>query len=425
MSDVEFRAVDRLAGIGIVYAYAAKAGPWIFLTGHEAFDFEKGLASEVEGPENFPSFGKPRLHREASFIIGRMRRILESFGSALKHSVRVDQYYPIPGAVFAYQATRHIEFGDYIPPSTSVMMERCLGANSHISTSMVAVVPDGKTKIEHIFPKEVALPLGSGFVPAVVCNDFVFVAGQMAADEANVDPSVMIPPRRHWGGASPIRRQTEFVIKKRLEPALVAAGSSIRNAVKAQIYVDRVAHIPDVLDVWNKFFEGASCAVTVVPTKGYAEMDGLIEINLIGLRDGAKRKKEVIPTNLPPMAAYGPCVRAGEFVFPSGLMAVGTDGRVAGFGHSANFDSLSHAAQQQAATVLAYADMIAAAAGTAMKNAVRAQYFMNDVREFPGVAMAWMDRYGRHPHPFVTVQLPEALPAPGAALVADFWIYAP
>src|SRR6516164_3108987 len=38
-----------LVGSAINYAYAVKAGPWVFLNGHEAFDFERGLAPEVEG----------------------------------------------------------------------------------------------------------------------------------------------------------------------------------------------------------------------------------------------------------------------------------------------------------------------------------------------------------------------------------------
>src|SRR5215831_15699101 len=39
----------RLVGSAINFAYAVKAGPWVFLNGHEAFDFERGLAPEVEG----------------------------------------------------------------------------------------------------------------------------------------------------------------------------------------------------------------------------------------------------------------------------------------------------------------------------------------------------------------------------------------
>src|SRR6267142_1817243 len=125
MANIEVRAVESLAGTGVSYAYAVKAGQWLFLTGHEAFDFATGHAPEVEGHAGFPSFGAT----------------LAEFGSDFRHSVRVDQYYPLFEAVRAYQLARHGEFGDYIPPSTSVLMERLFKADSHISMSMIAVVP--------------------------------------------------------------------------------------------------------------------------------------------------------------------------------------------------------------------------------------------------------------------------------------------
>ena len=108
---LEMRTVEGLAGTALHYAYAVKAGQWLFLTGHEAFDFAGGPAPEVEGPAGFPSFGAPRLKREAQFILKRMRETLAQFGSDFRHSVRVDQYYPVFEAVRAYQLARHGEFG--------------------------------------------------------------------------------------------------------------------------------------------------------------------------------------------------------------------------------------------------------------------------------------------------------------------------
>ena len=61
---------------------------------------------------------------------------------------------------------------------------------------------------------------------------------------------------------------------------------------------------------------------------------------------------------------------------------------------------------------------------TAMANVLRAQYFVSEVTAFPGIAMAWASRFAGQPHPFVCIQTPPAMPAPGAALIADFWIYA-
>src|SRR5262245_1055739 len=41
------KSVERLAGSATSYAYAVKAGPFVFLNGHEAFDFEQGLSPDV------------------------------------------------------------------------------------------------------------------------------------------------------------------------------------------------------------------------------------------------------------------------------------------------------------------------------------------------------------------------------------------
>jgi hypothetical protein len=135
MAGIEVKAVDNLLGTPFPYAYAIKAGPWLFLTGHEAFDFASGTPPEVTGPPGFPLYGLPRSRREGDFILQRMRRILREFGSDLPHAVRLDQYYPNPQAVAAYHHSRHAEFRDYIPPSTSVVMERCFAADATISTS--------------------------------------------------------------------------------------------------------------------------------------------------------------------------------------------------------------------------------------------------------------------------------------------------
>ena len=115
---------------------------------------------------------------------------------------------------------------DYIPPSTSVVMERCFSARSTISTSLIAVMPEAGYEIRKVYTPGVASAPTSGFVPAVVCNDFVFVAGQMAHNPGTgLDPRVVVPDHSAWAGI-PIRKQTEFLILEKLKPALEAAGSS-------------------------------------------------------------------------------------------------------------------------------------------------------------------------------------------------------
>jgi enamine deaminase RidA (YjgF/YER057c/UK114 family) len=164
--------------------------------------------------------------------------------------------------------------------------------------------------------------------------------------------------------------------------------------------------------------------MTLVPATDYSSTEGLLEINLIALKNGAIRKKQVVPIDVPPGAAYGPCVRAGELVFPSAFMAVGRDGRVAMAEQGPAFDAVSLAGQVQADVVHGYAAVVCGAVGVGPANVVRAQYFMTDIRDFAGVAAAWAARYP-HPQPFAAVQIPGPLPPNGACLIGDFWIYAP
>src|SRR5215471_19060013 len=203
------KSVERLAGSGTRFAYAVKAGPWIFLNGHEAFDFERGLAPEVEGPVGSRLSGRPPLRREADYILKRMRSTLKEFGADLANAVRVDQYYTSGQAVHAYHLARFAEFGGYIPPSTSIIMPRCFTQRTNIHTCMIAVAPGKNWAIEKIALPGEAIS-ASGYSPAVVVNDFVFVAGNQAfVESGELGPGVAMPPARNWGGESGARAQPQ------------------------------------------------------------------------------------------------------------------------------------------------------------------------------------------------------------------------
>src|SRR5258705_10502482 len=150
----------------------------------------------------------------------------------------------------------------------------------------------------------------------------------MAQENGELPPSVRIRPTAQWGGQTGFRRQVAYVIKQRLEPSLKAAGSALEGSLKAQAYIRGVENFPDFMDVWSQHFRDIPCALTVVPAKDYATTEGMVEINLIALKTGATRRKQVVAVDLPALATLGPCVRAGELVFPSGLLPVGADGAV-------------------------------------------------------------------------------------------------
>jgi enamine deaminase RidA (YjgF/YER057c/UK114 family) len=229
-------------------------------------------------------------------------------------------------------------------------------------------------------------------------------------------------PHYFWSTELPIRRQAESALKK-IESTLNAAGTSLANCVKAQVHIGGAENFPDFLDVWNAHVGGAPAALTVTPAKAFSAAEIMVSINYILLRDGARRRKEIVRADIPQMASYSPAVRAGEFVFSPGLLPMTREGTVAGLSQGEHFEGLCLRSQLQANTIYDHAEAIAKAAGTDMRNVVRIDYWVSDIREFPGVALAWAGRYGNAPHPFACVVTPR-LPAPGATVMAAFWFYA-
>jgi enamine deaminase RidA (YjgF/YER057c/UK114 family) len=420
-ASIETRTAEHLVGSAINYAYAVKAGPFVFLNGHEGYDFDAGVVPAVAGAPGFPEYGKPGLRREADFIFERMGRILKSFGTDFAHSVRLDQYYMEADAVRAYHLARFAALGRYVPPSTSILTDGSFGGKSNMTTSLVAVVPDPQWELKGVYPDSARVSALSGYAPAVVVNDFVFAAGAGPEEKDMLDPSPPTGPHRRWGSELPIRRQAESALK-RIEGTLKAAGTSLANCLKAQVHIAGAENFPDFLDVWNEHVGALPAALTVTPAKGFASLEMILEINYILLKDGAARKKEIIRADIPEMASYSPAVRAGELVFSPGLLPMTRDGTVAGLVQGDHFQGLGLRSQLQANTIYDHAEAIATAAGTSMRNVVRIDYWVSDIREFPGVALAWAGRYGKTPHPFACVVTPK-LPAPGAAVMADFWFY--
>ena len=417
------RTTEHLVGSAVNHAYAVKAGPFVFLNGHESYDFTAGVVPAVAGAPGFPEYGKPGLRREADYVLERMGQILKSFGTDLAHGVRLDQYYhraecgsrlsPRP-----FRRARQIHPTQHFDDHRALL--RRTEHHGDVRSSRYCRTRNGRSKGS--IPKDAAFFAYSGYAPAVVTNDFVFAAGAGpdAKDVRATDPPG--GPHYLWSTELPIRRQAESALKK-IESTLNAAGTSLANCIKAQAHIAGAENFPDFIDVWNAHVGASPAALTVTPAKGFSAVEIILSINYILLKDGAQRKKTIVHADIPEMAAYSPAVRAGEFVFSPGLLPMTREGTVAGLTQGDHFQGLCLRSQLQANTIYDHAEAIAKAAGTDMRNVVRIDYWVSDIREFPGVALAWAGRYGNAPHPFACVVTPK-LPAPGAAVMAAFWFYA-
>jgi enamine deaminase RidA (YjgF/YER057c/UK114 family) len=320
---------------GIRYAPGARAGRWIFATGHKGTaDFVSGMVPEALDAAA-PRHGVPKTKKEARRIFANFDKVLKAGGSARANVVRVDQYYTGGPVVPAYHEVRRDFFGGHVPPSTSNLHQKFLLAGQDMEVQMMAVVPGKGFEVAQHRPANLPVHATSSYSPVLTCGDYVFVAGQTAeafkTEEGPIDPAARMPAGHLWKG-TPIKLETEFIIERKLKPALATVGNTLADVVKAQVYLRDIDDVPAFNEVWAKHFPKAPPATTIITTSnpGFICETGRIEINTISVRRGGSTKKQVIDAGVPTaFEGYVQAIRAGDLLFLSGLMAVGGNGALA------------------------------------------------------------------------------------------------
>jgi len=413
------------------YAPGVRAGRWVFATGHKGTaDFVSGMAPEVI-EASAPRHGLPKHKKEAQRIFSNFAKVLKAGGADRKHVVRLDQYYTGGHVVDAYHDVRREFFAGHVPPSTSNLHQRFLLTGQDMEVQLIAAVPEKGFEVEQHRPKNLPVHATSGYSPVLTCGDYVFVAGQtseaLKTEEGPLDPAARMPAGHLWKG-TPIKLEAEFVIERKLKPALATIGNTLADVVKAQIYLRDIEDIPAFNEVWTKHFPKAPPATTIIntATPGFICEAGRIEINTISVRHGGRTKKQVIDAGVPmAFAGHVQAVRAGDLLFLSGLMAVDSGGALA---RDARADPrqpyFGAAIHLQMDHLLKQAQRICRQAGTSLDNLVRAQQFHTDLADFNGAWQVWQQHLpGRH-LPFSAIEVP-ALAVPGAVVMLDLWVYVP
>ena len=412
---------------GIRYAAGIKAGNWIFATGHKGnADFAGGMDPAVMKVA-LPDWESSKHRRESDRIFANLGRVLKAGGSSYANIVRVDQYYNDYRAVPPYHGARRAALGDHIPPSTSILMPRFLLAGQDIEMQMMAAA-DG-VRVQHIRPKSHAIHESSGYSLAVTAGDFVFVAGRLADALVLTDglaPEVRLPAGHLWKGV-PVKLETEYTIKQKIEPALKAAGSSLADVVKCQVYLRDPADFAAFNEVWRAHFPKNPPATSVIAmsTPGLAIEEGRVEINAIALRSMGKTRASRIDAGvMPAWAGYCQAVRAGDLLFISGLLAIDRNGLVDAARVDAAQPHFGSSAQAQMDCMLVNAEKLCKAAGTSLANVVRIQQFHTDLKDFYPAYQVWQQHLPGQHLPYSAVEVP-FLPVPGCTVQLDLWVYAP
>jgi enamine deaminase RidA (YjgF/YER057c/UK114 family) len=409
------------------WARGVRAGRWLFATGQCGTDYVSGLAPEVL-QSGHPLDGPSQAHREAQRLFKNVDEVLVAGGTNAANVVRVDQYYTSPDVVDAYHETRRAYFKGKIPVSTSNLHRRFARAGQSMEVQVMAAVPDANFSVQHeANAAAYKIHHSSGYSPALSAGDFRFVPGQTAEALDEKEPGVDPEARRGrglWKG-TPIKLETDFIIRKKLQPTLKAVGADLDTVVKAQVYLRDQNDVANFRAVWAQHFP-VEPATTIIATEtpGFIMPESRIEINTIALAKDEKTKKEVIAPIPPLFKGATTAIRAGDLLFISGLMAVRDGALVPGAKADATQPFFANPVKAELREILSQAETICRAAGTSLRNAVRIQQFHSDLADLPAAIEVWSDATDNMPLPLSPVEVPW-LPVPGARLQLDLWVYIP
>jgi enamine deaminase RidA (YjgF/YER057c/UK114 family) len=309
-------------------------------------------------------------------------------------------------------------------------MRNLLLPQASMEVQAIALHPSAGTP-EMLHHRELDGPPTSGYSAALKAASFVFVAGAMAsaksgeASRRGIALAAAMPEGSLWKG-QPVKLETEYVITEKLNPALALAGCTLEDVVKAQIYLPDVDDVAAFNEIWNRHFAASPAATTIVicADPGLGLADARVEINVIALAKSARPKSSVTCEVVPPYRQHVAAVRAGDFLFLSGLMAADANGIVPEAKADSRQPHFHAGAQAQADAILARAQAICRAAGTSLDNVVRIQQFHTDISEFYPAYAAWQKVLPGRALPISAVEVP-AMPVPECTLLMDLWVYAP
>lgn len=402
----------------------------MFATGVMAPDSRGALPTAVARAQ-LPLHGEPRYRSEAELLLNRAGEVLVAGGADFDRVVRLDQFFTDWRAVTHYQAARRQRFGAYVPPSTSIVQLGVAFPEASMDVSMIAVRREADLEVAPLSPPELEVPAGAGFSPVVTVGDYVFIAGFMAAwkpgDLGGIAPEARVPSGHLWKG-SPIALETEYLIQKKLVPALHAAGASLDSVVKAHVYFADITDLPGFNQMWRRYFSASPPASLVVQTArpGFAIEDSRIEINLVALRDAGTTRKQIVESRtFAGIVGQPAAVRAGDLLLVSGLQAVNANGLAPGVVPTPQAPYFGSSVERQMECILDVAEDICGNAGTSLDNVVRVQQFHTDLTEFYTAYQVWQRRLGPVPLPFSAIQVMAPHSAPGCSVLVDLWVYVP
>jgi reactive intermediate/imine deaminase len=260
------------------YSEAMQVGDLIFAAGQLASDFKTGVPASTKRGENFPFYGSD-IQLQTEFVLENLKKTFETAGSSLDHVVKAQVFMTNLNDFAGFDQVWKRYF-KVPPPRTTVGTSGLLVRETLVEIDLIGYVPRSGLKHE-VIKSGAPRPLAN-YSEAFTLGDFVFAAGQIASDYKTGVPSEARKHQNFPFYGSDIKLQTAYILNN-LKQTFEAAGSSIDNVVKAQVFMTDLKNFAAFDEVWKEFFK-VPPPRTTVGTSGLLVRDALVEIDLIATR---------------------------------------------------------------------------------------------------------------------------------------------
>ena len=257
------------------YSEAVRIGDLVFAAGQLASDFATGVPAEARKRPGFPYYGS-EIELQTDFILKNLRNTFEAAGSSLDHIVKAQVFLTDLNDFHGFDTVWRRYF-PVPPPRTTIGCTDLLIEGTKVEIDLIGYVPGATTHkvVSSSNPKPLA-----NYSEAVRVGDLVFAAGQLASDFATGVPAEARkkPGFPYYG--SDIELQTDYVLRN-LRNTFEAAGSSLEQVVKAQVFLTDLNDFHGFDTVWKRYFPVPPPRTTIGCT-GLLIEGTRVEIDLIG-----------------------------------------------------------------------------------------------------------------------------------------------
>ena len=273
------------------YSQGLVSGDFVFTAGEHATDFKGdwgraehyGPISAIQLDARTPSqilwYGLP-VKLQTQKLFEKLERNLEACGSSMQHVVHATVYYSHPKNLAEIEEAWREWFPEDPPARTLIPFMGIGVRDCDPEIALIALRKDGQTRKETINAEGVPEPIGHE-PHAVKAGDLLFFSTQIAGDRNGLCPGGRRDPAYPWYGL-PARAQMNWILEN-VSRICSAAGTTIENISRRQIFFTDYAWFAESMDEWGRWFPNDPPASTAIEIGGPLHVDGaLFLLDLIG-----------------------------------------------------------------------------------------------------------------------------------------------